>query len=98
MMVRKNIWIDFFLFWKSRTNLDFIVERFSERTKIVHVYENLRYIMSSFSPKEIYELEKQLGYSFQNLQPFYTLCESLVPEIYLMGAFCMEFLSWDGTY
>jgi hypothetical protein len=53
--------------------------------------------MASFTPKEIFELEKQLGYSWQNLQPFYTLCESSVPEVYQMGAFCMEFLSWDGT-
>ena len=53
--------------------------------------------MNSFSPTEIYRLEKQLGYSWRNLQPFYILCESVVPEVYQMGAFCMEFLSWDGT-
>jgi hypothetical protein len=72
-------------------------DRFTERTKGVQVDETLRYFMASFTPKEIFELEKQLGYSWQNLQPFYTLCESSVPEVYQMGAFCMEFLSWDGT-
>ena len=74
-----------------------ILERFTERIKSVQVEETLRYFMASFAPKHIYELEKQLGYSWQNLQPFYVLCESLVPEVYQMGAFCMEFLSWDGT-